>query len=449
MGVMTVLVVLILANAAFAGVGDLNFDGIFEVALDLPRILFLLKRDANEPALEYQGNFELNWAFLDTGASGILLSRETIDWMEISLEPGAQYADVGIGGIELFDVAEPLYFGTDYLNDIDPNNQNHYLLSGPWHFQVKQTYAGDWPDEPLDLLGMPVMAGKVVVLDSGATNDLEYFAADIKAVGDPNIPTVDFNVPIRFEKYYNRYDTNNIPPLPVLAYNPVIDNVTTEYGATSISGTWLLDTGGTISLMSTATAAAMGLVDGDGSSIVTPDFVIPIGGVGTEDVNIPGYEVDNLIIPTLNGYNLVYNHARIGVHDIGIIDEDTGEPLILDGVFGSNFLCASAKMVGGWPVELAETPYNKIVIDMQKGLLGFDVFDTYPLPTSYMSVCSDAANPWPQADFNHDCSVDFKDLKILSEEWLEQCDWLNWNCSDTDSDRDGTVELQDFARFAQ
>ena len=51
-----------------ADVRDLNFDGIFEAALDLPRIYFLLKKDVNGPPLEYEGQFELNWAFLDTGA---------------------------------------------------------------------------------------------------------------------------------------------------------------------------------------------------------------------------------------------------------------------------------------------------------------------------------------------------------------------------------------------
>ena len=30
-----------------AGSGDFNIDGVFEAALDLPRILFLLKRDPN------------------------------------------------------------------------------------------------------------------------------------------------------------------------------------------------------------------------------------------------------------------------------------------------------------------------------------------------------------------------------------------------------------------
>ncbi len=462
------------------------------------------------------GSFEVNWAFLDTGASGILLSRETVDYLEISIDPNGQYADIGVGGIEFFDVSEPLYIAIDTIDDPDPYNIDHYnFLTGPWRFQVKQTYAG-LLEEPIDLLGMPVMAGKTVVLNSAGPNLLEYFSAVIKDPNDPTIPEVDFNVALRFEKYIMPDDPNNIPPLPVLAYNPVIDGITAEYNGSTTSGTWLFDTGGTISLMSTSQAAALGLTEPNGAPIIEPDFLIPVGGIGGQ-AELPGYQIDNLIIPTLNGYNLIYNNARICVHDIGIIDEDTGEFIVLDGVFGSNFLCASAKLLGGWPIELAEGPFEQIVIDTQNGLLGFDVNDIYPLPrcgdayhphptadltddcrvnyqdlfvlvenwlredcnstndycdyadiirnqkvdfadysaltqqwlnSPFLPVCGDIDHPWPAGDFNRDCEIDLRDLKILADEWLNDCNWLNWNCRGTDLDTNKTTNLRDYADLA-
>lgn len=510
------LLLIVLSEAAFAGPADFNIDGVFEVALDLPRILFLLKRDPNEPPLEYQGEFLLNWAFLDTGASGILLSRETVTQLEIDIDPNAQYVDVGVGGSEFFDVSEPLYIGTADFNDPDPNDPNHYLpLLGSWCFQVNQSFAGDFPNEPIDLLGTPVMVGKTIVLNAGAVNRLEYFSAVIKDSNDPTIPEVDFTVPLRQEKYIMPKDPNNIPPLPVLAYNPVIDNITTEYNGNSFTATWILDTGGTLSLMSTAQAAALGLTDTNGTPLVVPDFSIPIGGIG-EDVNIPGFQIDNLIIPTLNGYSLTFNNARIGVHDIGIIDEETGEFIILDGIFGSNFLCASAKLEGGWPIDFASGPFETIVIDMRNGLLGFDVNDVYPLPSCgdpqhpqptgdltgdcrvnfldlyvltenwlrgdcsvgnsycqgadmdktgtidlvdysllgeqwssspFSSTCGDAEHPWLKADLNRDCSVDLHDLWILAEEWVNDCDWLNWNCRGADINSDNITNFADYAEL--
>lgn len=512
-GLVLLLLVFVTSGRLLAGPGDFNIDGVFEIALDLPRILFLLKRDPNGPPLEYEGSFLLDDpVFLDTGASGILLSREAIDKLDISIHPDAQYADVGIGGIEFFDVSEPLYIGTDNFNDLDPYDPDHYLLSGPWRFQVKQYYAGPWPDEPINVLGIPVMAGKIVVLNSRGPSNLEYFSADIKEANDPNIPEVDFTVPLRFEKYIMPKDPNNIPPLPVLAYNPVIDNITIDYNGTSSTGNWLFDTGGSISLMSGMQAATLGLTEPNCNPLIPPDFILPIGGIGGQ-VDIPGFEIDNLIIPTLNGYNLVFNNARIGVHNIGIVDEKTGELIILDGIFGSNFLCASLNWVT-W--DISDTAFDTIVIDMRNGLLGFDVNDVYPLPTcgdaehprptaditgdckvnlldlhalaenwlrddcnlnngfcdgadikengkidlvdyaflagqwlnsSFSSTCGDPEHPWPEGDLNRDCFVDLKDLHILAREWLNDCDWLNWNCRSADLSPDGTVNFGDYAEF--
>ena len=35
------------------------------------------------------------------------------------------------------------------------------------------------------------------------------------------------------------------------------------------------------------------------------------------------------------------------------------------------------------------------------------------------SICGDADHPYPVGDLNHDCRVDFLDLAILAEHWLE------------------------------
>jgi hypothetical protein len=90
---------------------------------------------------------------------------------------------------------------------------------------------------------------------------------------------------------------------------------------------------------------------------------------------IPGYEIDQLAVPTSSGSHLVYTKARIGVHDIEYFDEATGKPAILDGVFGSNFLCASAKMEGLLPSDIGKTTFNYIVLDLQKGMIGFNLAD--------------------------------------------------------------------------
>ena len=506
---------LFLSAVVLAACEDFEIEGTYEASIDLPRILFLLKHSPNEPPIGVEGEFALNYAYLDTGASGILLSRETADAMQITVDANAQFVDTGIGGDEYFDVSEPLYIGTADYEALDPNDPNIYYLHGPWRFQVSREYA---ELEPLDVLGIPVMAGRTVVLrpirDFNLFGEDEeeslYFTADIKDPNDPNIPAVDFQVALRFEKYISPSNPSNLSPLPVLAYNPVIDNITIERDGNSSTGNWLFDTGGSVSVISSDQAMTLGLVDEEGEPLVEPDFYVSIGGVGGE-VNLPGFIIDKLSVPTLSDFNLVFLNARVCVRDIGIWDEDTGDFTFLDGVFGSNFICASFTFdPETLDLEISSTPFDNIVIDTRNALLGFDVAPEYSLPTCQFTdlnadcrvdtidfslfaqhwrrtdcssdngfcsgadidvdgsvnfsdlvllandwlknecqyPCGSEKRPYPVADLTHDCCVDISDLMVFTEEWLNSCDWLNFNCRDADLHRDGILNFKDFATFS-
>ena len=179
--------------------------------------------------------FQINWAFLDTGVSSILLSKETATYLDIEIDPNGQYVDPGVSGEEYFDISEPLYIGITDYNDPNPEDQSHYQLNGPYRIMIRQHNAEGLLAEPIDLLGMPVMFGKTVVFNTRAPSSLEYFTAQIKEPNDPSIPKIDFEVSLRFEKYVMPLDPNYIPPLPVLAYNPVIDNIVIEYDGNSVT----------------------------------------------------------------------------------------------------------------------------------------------------------------------------------------------------------------------
>jgi hypothetical protein len=348
---------------------DFVLENVYEAALDLPRIFFLLKREPSGLPLMTKGQFEVNYAFLDTGASGIVLSRETAGLMGLSIDPRARFADIGVGGVEYFNVSEPLFIGLADYNAQNPGDPRSYRVIGPGRFQVKQSTAG-LLGEPLDIIGMPAMTGRVVVLDSGATNSLGYFSANIKNPGDPSIPGVDIMVVLRFKNFQNPDNPNNIPPLPVTAHNPVIDNIAIHRKGMSSRGSWLLDTGATISFISTKQATRLGLTDRNGQPLVTPAFSLPLGGIG-EMIQVPGFEIDWLTVPTRSGRNLVFKNARIGVHNITYFDEEKKAFTTLDGVFASNFLCASAKMQSFLPTDVSQTIFDKVVIDMPGGVLGF------------------------------------------------------------------------------
>lgn len=441
-GLLPAVMVIVWIFSASAGYADLVIDPVYEAAADLPRVYFLFKRDPNGAALEYEGEFVLNYGFLDTGASGVLMSLETRNAMGIIADPNAQFVDTGVGGDQYFDVSEPIYVGLAGYETPDPYDTDAYELFGPWRMQLTQEPADPLIGE-IDLLGIPLMAGKTTVLNSGATNTgLDYFSADVKDANDPTIPKVDFNVALRFEKYIYPSNPANVPPLPVLAYNPVIDNIVADNEGVSSVGDWLLDTGATASLISISQAASLGLTDIWGEPVVTPDFYLTIGGIGGM-VEIPGYYIDSLTVPTLAGYNIVYKNAPVAVHDIAVFDEDTGDFTILDGVFGSNFLCLSAKIEMGIPVDLAPTCFDKIIIDTRNALLGFSVFEECPLP------CGDANHPAPEADLTGDCKVNFADVAVLGENWLASgCTETNDFCSGADLYADGRVDMLDYAELA-
>lgn len=389
--------------ACFCAETEFVLDGVCEAALDIPRISFVLKREPNGPAMNIADDLSLNYAFLDTGASGVLLSRQTAAEMRLAVEPNAAFVDVGIGGEEYFDVSQPVYIGLGNFEPTGAPDRTTYKLLGPGRIQVRRSDAA-LMGEAIDVMGMPVMAGKIFVLDSGATNEGGFFAASIKERGDPSIPKSDITIALRFENFLNTTNPKNKGPLPSLSFNPVIDNVIASYGGNSSRGNWLLDTGATISLISTEQAQKLGLINKQGALLAKQAFSLPIGGVGTM-VQVPGFEIDKLTIPAVSGSNLVFRKARIGVHDIKYFNEKTGKFAVIDGVFGSNFLCASAKLEGfspenimalmfkndaSWDIDIRETVFDKVVLDMETGQLGFrrkaspsgDVKDKHGVPTS-------------------------------------------------------------------
>jgi hypothetical protein len=373
-----VVIWLNVGQACFSAKQDLVFEGVYEAALDLPRIYFLVKRDINKQPLNQKEDFEPHYAFLDTGASGILLSGETVESLGISVDPKARFADIGVGGPEYFNVSEPLHICLAGLAVQNPQDQHNYKCFGPWRVEVKKSDA-DLLGEPIDVIGMPVMAGNITVLNSGATNSLGYFAADVKKENDSKLPAADFKVALRPKKFTNPQNRENVPPLPVSADNMVIDKIVVTLGGNRSEGTWLLDTGATISMISTRQAKKLGLIDNNGQPLAKVAFSAPIGGIG-QTTMINGFEVDKLTIPTTAGRNLVFKNARIGVHDIKYFDAESNTEVTIDGILGSNFLCASAKMDGLLPSDIGQTPFDNIILDLRNNTLGFNLRDNSKPP---------------------------------------------------------------------
>ncbi len=423
---------------------------------DMPYIWALLRRSPGGEPLPDPEESGLQM-FFDSGASGILLSRETRDILGINAEPNANFVDVGVGGEQDFEVSESLYIAlADYHLLEWPTEDDFHEDLGPWRLMLTIDEVEDPLVEPIiDIVGIPGMAGKSVVLTVEIIDifgiEIPYYVTQIMESNDPCIPELDIEVKVRFTDFLYTSHPNNQGPLPVLGYNPVIENIQIGYQGSNSVGDWLLDTGGQLSMMSTAQAETLGLVDSNGDPIVVPEFYQLVGGVGGQ-VLTPVFLIDTVSIPTLNGFELVYGDPYVGVLDIGTIDERTGEPIILDGIFGANFLGYSYDIdlndmdLNDIDINFVMGPYDNIVFDTQRAILGFDVNDIYPVPDTLPNQCGDAEHPWLESDINRDCRTDINDLRMLSYEWItDNCDWLNWNCAGCDLNRDSKVNFKDMA----
>ena len=120
-------------------------------------------------------------AFYDTGASGILLSNNTADFLGIRRQQvgggPAVFSDVGVVGTDDSNISEPLYLGlarfTDFANvDVPSQIASTYTqVIGPVRTQIGPSGGVDNPLlEDLDVFGVPLMAGKVVVFDPKPVN---------------------------------------------------------------------------------------------------------------------------------------------------------------------------------------------------------------------------------------------------------------------------------------
>jgi len=409
-----------------------DIEGVYDAAIDQPRTYAMFQRTPDTDPLTAEDplfgieTFTVE-AFYDTGASGVLVSKETADAMGIARatyngQP-VEYADVGVGGAQFFDVSEPLYISlAPYGVERDLDNfatypQVYTQTFGPLRTQIAQDPADDTLGlEPLDVFGMPTMQGKVVVMDArppSSDDDLgvmrtytynpgtPYNAAE--DTNDPGIPQTGFHVKLSYADFGRFTEvTPNGAPGPALRHNPFIgpdpvrqlqtspppDNtpgVTIARGSKSFTGSWLFDTGAVASLLSQHAAAAVGvhyapgtfqtpearLVDDNGNDI--PDqFTLDIGGIGGS-VTAAGFYLDSLVLPTQEGQPIRYLRAPVLVSDVSVADPDTGQALTLDGVFGMNFLVASMDVNGTDLGNVSAGAYDWITFDEPNGVLGLNM----------------------------------------------------------------------------
>lgn len=297
--------------------------------------------------------------------------------------------------------------------------------------------------EPLDVFGMPVMMGKTVVMDPKPLHQqdpgfpfplpmqtyiYEQGTPFNPATADtnPGIPQTSHQVQLSYGDF-GRF-TQTIPgsaqgpsinhnpfigpnPLLTLDPNPPVDNtppVSISFQGHNANGSFLLDTGAVASFISTDLAAQLNVRYAEGTfgtgapvleifdpahpelpgTAIANQFALPIGGLGGSGVTA-GFFLDSLTLQTLQGGpvltdpdNMHYVGAPVLVNNIELEDPITGDTLTLDGIFGMNFLVASAMLSADLSIgDTAFGPYGWVTYDEPHGLLGLDLI-TIPEPSS-------------------------------------------------------------------
>ncbi|MBI3836950.1 MAG: PEP-CTERM sorting domain-containing protein [Planctomycetia bacterium] len=443
--------VLVFAQTAHA----VDIFGTQNAALDQPVVEGLLQRPGDSQPLTGHdlgiSSFNIT-AYLDTGASGILISGDTATVLGLNTLAGVSFSDTGVAGTSNFGVSESVSVRVAHTPFSDLDNPANFTTVYDQSFGPLRTQVGPIPQPQnpdllsLDVFGTPVMAGKVVVMDPKPLNDLSggmntylYNPATsfnpAKANSDPGIPTTSHHVALS-QADFDRF-TQVTPagsPVPNFSHNPFIgpnpvlqsgpsppvDNtppVSIDFNGHHSSGSFLLDTGAATSFISTAQAAKLDVryaTDSHGISTgkleifnpanpaapgtpVANQFSLQVGGIGGT-LTAAGFYLDDLILHTKEGSlndadpnNIRYMGAPVLVNDVSVFDPAANQLLTIDGVFGMNFLVASLFVDNGNIGNLgASGPFNWVTYDEPNATLGLDLAPV-PEPGSLMLLVTGCA----------------------------------------------------------
>lgn len=274
------------------------------LAFDQPRVAVeVIREQTGQPPVSLGP--DLNSTFLlDTGSTSILAGDAASDEMTArGLVTEADYLEQGVGGFSLTRVSAP--YRVDFAGD-DGQRQTLSqvrLLTSDLNFGG---FSG--------IVGMPAMVERITSLDLTVwLNGLATLPVAFPAV--PPVGAHQYSVPLTLVDFPLTGQVNPNDPLPVAAPLPFAP-VETSFRGQRVASQFLVDTGAQISILSTATAFALGL-DRNGNGSLDDEKVgdLPFGGVGGE-VTMPLLEIDTLAVRSDQGVDLVWDTLTVGVLDI-------------------------------------------------------------------------------------------------------------------------------------
>jgi hypothetical protein len=314
------------------------------------------------------GERSITAGIYDTGASVVTFSAldqefffEFQNQPQIPLIPGAVASADAIGGVITGDVsvAGRIYAAGASALNIDFNTftfdfdlTNAVSVGGIQAFVGNSTGSPNLPSivgTPINIPSATNPAGLATVLDQTgytinlgdldpAFGNIPFELPDVRFVapGTALVPTAATYEAVHIPVSFFGVDTTGSPGNEISsAPNPVTHNTGVTYthaapGSPTLAignQTFLFDTGAQISVISPAIAETLGLIDSNGNPLVTPFDIIDVQGAGNAIAGLPGFVLDTLSLPRLDGGTVEFTDVPVYVLDIGFG---------LDGILGMN-----------------------------------------------------------------------------------------------------------------
>ncbi len=342
----------------------LDINDVQWVTLDFPPSAYVMLQRPGEstPLMDEFGLIGFD-AFVDTGSSGVLLSREVAEFLGVQQQlvngTGAVFSNVGVGGAAAFNVSEPLNVGlapfhpdvVDHLDDLATLDAVYSQRVD----DVRAQFSTSFSSNPVSIVGMALLEDKVVVIDPSpvdrtipnfpiidTTRTYIYdqgtsFNAEA-ADRDPGIPPTSHNVQLSYGDFsrFTSVSPANAEP-PSLAHNPFIGPdpvsrldpnpptddtppVTIAFHDLQTSGSFLFDTAASSTFISMEMARDLEIRYRPGSfgtgsprletydpdnpgrpGVPVPDqFQVTIAGIGG-NVFLSGFYLDSMLLRTVEG----------------------------------------------------------------------------------------------------------------------------------------------------
>jgi hypothetical protein len=318
-------------------------------------------------------------ATLDTGASSHILSYETGEMVNLFAGgvEGANSIEVGgVSGTEELQVSDALgvyvsglqnatagangpvvptntlkgMWNTSILSTFDENSLIPNLIGNPitahWQIGIKNSQT-----QRITVNGTTYQGPSVTMSNIGTAHDSTYVEMQLT----PQSPGGANSTPAFEPDFFGSFDNLADDPLVPTFWNALMTNTRVTRGAGITTQPFLFDTGAQVTVISTATATAMG-IDTGGSNPTPVDFTAEVLGVGGITV-VNGYYIDSLHIDT-TGIDLDVNNVPVLVLDV---DDPSDGTDAVPGILGMNLfrdrdLIINAKTGTGSYLAMTEFP---------------------------------------------------------------------------------------------